>query len=323
MDLALGSLVNADRLEKVVLAKRVSRFLSTPGHGEAELEAASNIARALAQDLSIQVRETLSFELRLCRAVPHDLAARIASDIESVSGAFIECTLALDDSQWAGLVPHLEEHAHLHLARRSDIGEQTAFALVSNGSEKTAARVMANVDITLTEHVCDKAVQRFSRSELVLGEMSRRDDLPLTVVERIIGLVSDEFKRILLSKYSLSKHLVAELVFKTQHETLWRQIAKAGPAQVHGYVVDLKREGRLTEALTLEMVERGSFQFLGSALALEAGVTLGAVRLVLENGDLRGVLKLIHAAGYGKTAAQRICRILKSNQIAVNRAVGD
>ncbi|WP_262690826.1 DUF2336 domain-containing protein [Kordiimonas aestuarii] len=320
MNLALGNLVNADRLEKVVLAKRVSRFLATTGHGEAEIDAASNIARALAQDLSIQVRETLSFELRLCRNIPHDLAARIVSDIDSVSGPFIEVTEALSDGQWAGLVPHLEEHAHLRLARRKDIGEQTAYALVANGSEQTAARVMANIEIRLTERVYDKTIDRFSSSELVLGEMSRRDDLALRIVERIIGLVSEDYKRILLSNYALPKEVVAEIVFKTQHETLWRQIAKAGPAQVHGYVVDLKREGRLSETLTLEMVERGSFQFLGSALAIEAGVTLGAVRAVLEQGDLREVLKLVYAAGFGRGGAQRICRVLKENQIAVRRS---
>ena len=135
----------------------------------------------------------------------------------------------------------------------------------------------------------------------------------------MIGLVAEEYKRILLSNYSLPKRLVAEIVFKTQHEALWKRIAQAGPAQVHGYVVDLKREGRLSEMLTLEMVERGSFQFLGSALAVEAGITLGEVRSVLEAGDLREVLRLIHAAGFGKTSAQRICRVLKENQIAVRR----
>lgn len=320
MNLALSNLVNADRLEKVVLAKRVSRFLASSGHEDADYEAVTNVARALAQDLSIQVRETLSFELRLCRNIPYDLAARIASDIESVSGPFVEATVAFTDSEWAGLVPHLADHAHAHLARRHDLGEQTIFALVSNGSEDIAARVMANREIRVSEQVCSKTIDRFASSDPVMQEMSRRDDLTLGIVERIIGLVAEEYKRILLANYSLPKRVVAEIVFKTQHETLWKRIAQAGPAQVHGYVVDLKREGRLSEVLTLEMVERGSFQFLGSALAVEAGVTLGEVRNVLEKGDLRDVLRLIHAAGFGKTSAQRICRVLKENQISVRRS---
>ncbi|WP_417451677.1 DUF2336 domain-containing protein [Kordiimonas sp.] len=321
MDLALGTLVNADRLEKVVLAKRVSRFLATADHGEEEMEAASNIARALAQDLSIQVRETLSFELRLCRNIPYDLAARIIGDIESVSGPFIADSLTLDDGQWAGLVPQLEEHAHMRIARRRGIGEQTAFALLANGSDKTAAIVVANTDIVMSDRLCDKALERFSDNERVIEPLSVRQDLSLSAVERIIRRVSENYKRVLMANYSLPKKLVAELVFKTQYETLWKQIAKAGPAQVHGYVVDLKRQGRLNETLTLEMVERGSFQFLGSALALESEATLGKVRAVLERGELREILQLIHEAGYGKSAAQRICRALKINEISVKRGV--
>ena len=320
MNLALGNLVNADRLEKVVLAKRVSRFLASSDHEHDDHEAVTNIARALAQDLSIQVRETLSFELRMCNNIPYDLAARIASDIESVAGPFIEVTQAFSDGEWAGLIPHLEKHAHQHLARRHDLGEQTVFALVANANEETVARVIANREIKLTEQASKKTVDRFATSEMVMQELSRRDDLTLPVVERIIGLVAEEYKRILLANYSLPKQLVAEIVFKTQHETLWKQVAKAGPAQVHGYVVDMKREGRLSEALTLEMVERGSFQFLGSALAVEAGATLGEVRAIIERGELRELLALIQKAGYGKTSAQRICRVLKGNQITVRRS---
>ncbi|WP_417464636.1 DUF2336 domain-containing protein [Kordiimonas sp.] len=319
MSLALGNLVNADRLEKVVLAQRVSRFLSSEGRNTEEVEAATNIARALAQDLSVQVRETLAFELRLCRHLPQDLAARIASDVESVSGAFVETTFALSDSQWAGLIPHLEEHAHIRLARRSDIGEQTALALVASGSGKTVTYVMKNINIKITSEICDKTLQRFSIEQGVMDAMAHREDLPIAVAERIIALVSEQCRQVLLSNYALPDQVVGELLFKTQNETLWRQIAQAGPAQVHGYVVDLKKQGRLSEMLTLEMVERGSFQFLGSALAIEAGVTLGEVRAVLEQGELRALLTLIQKAGYGKTSAQRIFRILKENEITISR----
>eukprot|EP00657_Telonema_sp_P-1_P011923 TRINITY_DN774_c0_g1_i2.p1 TRINITY_DN774_c0_g1~~TRINITY_DN774_c0_g1_i2.p1 ORF type:complete len:156 (+),score=69.20 TRINITY_DN774_c0_g1_i2:123-590(+) len=118
------------RQEKVVLAQRVSRFLSSGGRETEELEAATNIARALAQDMSVQVRETLAFELRLCRDIPQDLAARIASDVESVSGAFVETTFALSDSQWAGLIPHLEEHAHIPVSYTHLRAHETVLDLV-------------------------------------------------------------------------------------------------------------------------------------------------------------------------------------------------
>ena len=314
MSLALGTLVNADRLEKVVLAKRVSRFMIAEGHTETEVEAATNIARALAQDLSAQVREVLAFELRFCSTLPHDLAARIATDVESVSGPFIETTMALTDSQWAGMIPHLEEFAHTRLSRRSDLGEQSALALVASGSDKTAVQLFTNLSIKLSEHICTKAVDRFHAAEPVMTALGARVDLPLSIVERILTLVTENCRHILMANYALSDEFVGKLVFNSHNEALWRQIAQAGPAQVHGYVVDLKQSGRLTEMMVLDMVERGSGQFLASALALEAGLTLGQTRQILAGGELRAVLELVRKAGYGKTAAQRIFRVLKSDE---------
>lgn len=320
MSLDPENLAKADPIAKVVLAKRASRFLNSPDRPEEELATVENIARALAQDICLEVRETLAFELRFCSHLPYDLAARIATDVESVSGPFIEVTSAFTDDQWAGLVPHLEEHALKRLAKRPDLGDHTAYAIVSSGPMNTAEIVLKNIEIRLSERVCNHTVDRFSDNEPMIDTLAQRADLPLRVVERIVDMVSEECRKILMNTYAVAADIATKVVLNTQNEMLWQKIAEAGPAQVHGYAIDLKREGRLDEELVLEMADRGSFQFLGSALALEAGVTLGEVRRTLESGDLRSLLVLVHKAGFSKEAAQRIFRILKRNDLNFSRA---
>lgn len=322
MSLDPENLAKADPMAKVVLAKRASRFLNSDNRPEEELATVENVARALAQDICLEVRETLAFELRFCESLPYDLAARIATDVESVSGPFIEVTKAISDDQWAALVPHLEEHAQKRLARRSDLGEHAAFALMNSAPRMPSEMLMKNVSIRLSERVCDRAVDRFGDEVELMQSLSQRADLPLKIVERIIDRVSGEYRRLLMDKYAIGGDLATGLAQASGDEALWSRVAKAGPAQVHGYVLDMKRDGRLDRALVLKMAERGSFQFLGSALAVEAGITLGDVRRVIESGDLRRMLELVRSAGFGKEAAMRIVRVLKNNDLKVARSAG-
>ncbi|NVJ99862.1 MAG: DUF2336 domain-containing protein [Alphaproteobacteria bacterium] len=322
MSLDPENLAKADPVAKVVLAKRASRFLNSDNQAEDELATVENIARALAQDICLEVRETLAFELRFCESLPYDLAARIATDVESVSGPFIEVTKAITDDQWAALVPHLEEHAQMRLAKRADLGEHTAFAIANSSPKSPAGMMIKNVSIRLSERVCGRTMDRFGEEADMMEALSRREDLPLRVVERIVDMVSGECRKLLMEKYPVAFEVADKVAQTSADEVLWGKIAKAGPAQVHGYVLDLKREGRLNEALVIKMAGRGSFQFLGSALAIEAGITLGDVRRVIETGDLRRMLQLVHRAGFSKDAAMKIMRILKKNELRFARSEG-
>lgn len=320
MSLDPENLAKADPGAKVVLAKRASRFLNSDNRPDDELATVENVARALAQDICLEVRETLAFELRYCSRLPYDLAARIATDVESVSGPFVEVTTAFTDAQWASLIPHLEEHALMRIAKREDLGEHATFALVSSAPVRPATVAVKNVAIRFSERSCNKTVDRFSDYQNVIDALGRRSDLPLSVVERIVDMVSDECRKLLMNNYAVSAMEAAAVTQQSQEQVLWKKISKAGPAQVHGYVIDLRAEGRLDEALVMKMAELGSFQFLGSALAVEAGVTLGDVRRTFESGDLRRMLELVHAAGFSQEAAQRIFRYLKRNDLKFVRS---
>lgn len=311
MSLNTVDIVNAATLEKVVLAKRISAFLRDE-HSEEERATVENVARMLAQDIALQVRETLAFELRTCHALPYDLAAKLASDVESVACPFLASTLAFTDMQLAGLVPHLEEYAHITLARRPDLGPQTCQAIVTVGSDKTATYVVRNDHITISDQSCEILVKKHAENRDVMDHLSRRTDLPLSVVEMIMHKVSAECRAALVEHYGVDKAAAEEITGNSMFEAMWRQLEKASPTQVHAYVIDLKRSGRLTHDLAKDITQRGCLAFLESMLALETGLTLGAVREILYASETKAFVSLMQKAKINKTDAQDYHRILKS-----------
>lgn len=309
MSINAVDVVNAATLEKIVLTQRVATFLNDFGTGE-KRATIENLARLLAQDISLQVREALAFELRTCNMLPHDLAAKIASDVESVASPFLASTTAFSDMQLAGLIPHLEEHAHITIARRADVGPQACYAIASVGTDKSVSFIVRNDHLTLAEDVCNTVVNRFGMSQQMMDLLSQRIDLPLSIVENIIEKVSADCRDILISEYGVEPPMVDEIAHGTIHEAMWQQIVKATPAQVHGYVVDLRKEGRLTTDMTLEFAERGCMIFLESAIALEAGLTLGAVREALYSMDMAIFVRLMHSANISKAVANEYRQLI-------------
>lgn len=309
MSIDTVDIVNAATLEKVVLSQRVGRFLKDD-HTEEERNAIENVARLLAQDISLQVRESLAFELRTCKYLPHDLAAKIAADVESVATPFLATTEVFSDAQLAGLVPHLEEHAHVTLARRNDLGPSTCHAIVTVGCEKSVSFIIRNDQVTLYENTCETIVNRFGENKALMDQLSCRVDLPITIVEKLTSRVSVEYGRLLVKTYALEQEVVTDVTEASQETVVARQIENASPAQIHAYVIDLRKNGRLTHGMVLDMAKKGCLNFLESMLALDAGLTLAAVREALYSGIMSDYVRLMQQANVSQFNAQEYRKLV-------------
>lgn len=307
-------LVNSDTLEKIVLTRRVGEFLQKSTH-EDQRVIIENVARKLAQDVAIKVREALAFELRTCGYLPPDLAALIATDVESVSGPFLATTTVFSDSQLAGLIPHLEEHAHIVLAKRKDLGGSTCEAIVTFGSDISVGYLVRNEAAPLSERILAKVVTRFPDRKSLMNDMSQRPDLPLSIAEAIIDKVSDRFRSLLEGHYGLTGDQSDALMISSVNRATWRLIETASPQQIHAYVGDLRHQRRLTMDLVINMAERGSIPFLESALAFQSGLTLSVVRDMMRSDDIEIFAALMKQAGMSKANAHAVLAILKEQKL--------
>jgi len=88
-DLRVPNASSWAQIEKLALARKVGVFLSEGQKPDRERRVVENVAQTLANDLSLEVRQTLAFELRRANHLPRDLAEHIARDAEEVSGQFL------------------------------------------------------------------------------------------------------------------------------------------------------------------------------------------------------------------------------------------
>jgi len=316
------SLVDAVKLEKMVLAKRVGRFLAADQARE-ERAAVENVARVLAQDVCDQVREVLAFELRACKLLPRDLAEKIAHDVESVAGPFLMETRAFSTREWVGLIPGLKEHALRTLAQRPDLHDMVTVALATNGMEPAVTSLVRNDRINLCEKACNKVVDRFANNRRMMDHMGARGDLPLSIVERIADKVSDHCRELLIERYTVEEDVAAKVAGDSKIELLWQQIKDASPAQVHAFATELRSSRRLNHLLIVELSEKGSAAFFESSLALEAGLPIGRIREILTLSDPSAFVRLMQMANVSKSMAPRFLRLAKKFHGARRQDAGE
>lgn len=310
MEFSAVTLVDAVQLEKIVLAKRVGQFLVAE-QAEEERATVENVARVLAQDVSPQVREVLAFELRKCSVLAHDLADKIARDVEMVSGPFLGETNVFTDKEWMRLVPALGEQALMTLARRSDLSETVSTAVATYGKEKSVTTLVRNDRLELPEKASGKVVDRFGDNVRMMDQLSARGDLPLSVVERIVNRVSAHCRDKLVEHYAVDQDVAGQIAEDNKIDALWEQLKTASPPQVHAFVTDLRNDRRLNYLLVVEIADRGSKTFLESSLALEAGLPLGRIREILTLEDPTAFVRLMQMANVSKAMAPRFLRLAK------------
>lgn len=305
-------LVNAQRLEKVILAKKVGQFLNGR-HPDDDRAVVADVARMLAKDVSDQVREALAFELRNCDDLPKDIGESIARDVESVSGPFLATSTLFTDEETAALIPELAEHARLVIARRNDLGEQTVEAIVETAAKPTVGYVVRNHRLSLSERACDGVVRRFGGDRPMMDDLSMRSDLPMSIVRRIVDRISARHREALVDHYGLEVPVADRIAASSRARALKRSLGKASSAQVHAFVVDLRKNGQLNPELTAEMAEADCPEFMVSALALESGLPLGEVRARLRLHYRKDFVKLLKRAGVPRDLAPRYLAAAKKH----------
>ncbi len=313
-------LVDAAMLEKIILAKQVGQFLCKD-HSSEERASIESVARKLASDVSKQVREVLAYELRRCEELVPDLAEKIAKDIETVAGPFLEESKAFSPAMLVRLIPELKDFARAAIARRVDISNDVVEALIESAEEKSVTCLVRNDRINLQQNACKVVVRRFQDNVRVMDQLSARADLPIFIIEKIVNKVSTHCRNMLIEEYDVDMGMANEVASTVKLEALWRRIKGATDAQIHGYVTDLRDARKLRHDTALKMAEKGCLAFLESTLALEAGLPLGRVKEILTLVDQAAFVRMMQMANVSRKLAPQFLKLAKEHySFTINQA---
>ncbi len=279
------------------VAGKLGQAIDSPALTEAELRSAQDVVRIMAKDLEVGVRAALAESLRQATHLPHDVAARLARDVDSVALPIVTHSLVLTDDDLIEIVRGGSGLKQAAVAGRPEVSAPVAAALVTAGDEASVAVLMRNPGAHVGEQSLGHAIDRFANSVAVTEGMARRDTLPPAIAERLVVLVSDRLREHLVAHHNLPAGLATDIVLQTRERATLDLGRGAGGAHLTDLVAQMHRAGRLTPTLVLRALCIGDMAFFEAALAAMARVPVENARILIHDGGARGFAAIYHRSG--------------------------
>lgn len=181
---------------------------------------AQDIVRVLAKDVEEKVRASLSRGLRHAHTLPHDVARRLANDVEFVALPLLADSLVLTDEDLIEIIRGDSSLKQEAIASRANLPERVADVLITHGQEPAVVVLMGNNSANIAVGSFNRAVDRFGGNIRVKEAMVLRDKLPATVAERLVTMVSKALQAHLVMTHDLAPATATDIVLNAREHAI-------------------------------------------------------------------------------------------------------
>ncbi|MCG8695878.1 MAG: DUF2336 domain-containing protein [Minwuiales bacterium] len=272
---------------RAATAEKVADGFGSGSMTEQEREIAEEIFRLMLKDAEVRVRQALSERLKENPDVPHDVVKGLAGDVAEVALPVLEFSQVLSDDDLIEIVRSQPEGHQIAVAKREGVSESVSEALADTNSEEVVATLMENDNAEIGEKTFQKVLDNFGESERVNAPMAKRQELPVSVSERLVNLVSDALKDHLVTHHEMSADMATDLILQSRERATLSLLDNEDQLDAAQLVQQLKRNGRLTPTIILRALCLGDIEFFEAAIAELAGVPIAnAHSLIFDRGEL-------------------------------------
>jgi len=279
------------------MAGKLAQNIDNPHLTDKERTLAQDVVRLMAKDVEATVRKALAESLRSAARLPHDVALKLAGDIEEVALPILAHSPVLTDEDLIAIVRQNAGARQEAIAARPQVSEQVADALIEDGGEQAVALLMNNAGAHISDAGFGKAIDRFPHSEAVKANMVQRARLPVTIAERLVILVSERLQEQLVATHELPPALAADLVLQSRERSIINISSGAGGEDVEKLAAQMHAHKRLTPSLVLRALCMGDLVFFEAAVAIMADVPLLNARVLMHDAGRLGLKSLYDKSG--------------------------
>jgi len=291
--------------EKLALARKVGLYLVESDDEAEDRNVVEEVAYTLACDISVEVRQTLAFELRRASPLPRELAECIARDVAEVASPFLAQTEAFDPEDLAALARELDESLRITIARRRHVPGVVAAAIAETGGERSVTFLIRNSGADLDD-ASQSILDRFYGNRKLMDYLSERTDLPLAVVDRLVEHVSQTCRHALVERYGLDPERAEVYSEAARAGGLARWVMEASRGRLNEYIRQLESRGALTDRFLADVTRYGGVRFFESVMAYRTGIDLERVEEIVRRGHPDYSQRLLKKAGFKGAAVKKL-----------------
>lgn len=272
-----------ETMSKVVADFESGRFAAK------EQDLVRQILQRLAIDAEMAVREAVAWQIYNSPLLNDDLAQRLAHDVAEVAFPILRHASALSDDFLVAIVQQRDSKKQIAIAARDEVSAGVSDAIVDTGNVTAIERLVRNPGADLSEPTLQKTLDRFGGVDAISESMAGRDDLPVTVIEKLIHYVSEEIRDELAARHDLPVGVIGGLV-EHGREAATLLLLKPLSGRLRDaelFVRHLHANNRLSPSLLLRVLCSGDVEMFVAGIAVRCNLSVANARLlVFDEGQL-------------------------------------
>ncbi len=269
---------------RIDVLKKVAEGHAGRKYNAYEFAIAEQILRICVKDTEVTVREALAERLKNNPYVPHDIISALAKDIESVALPILANSKVLTDYDLVTIIRHNNMTKSTAIADRKSISSEVSTALVATRNSEIVSKLAKNPEASIPENLYQEIIRDYGKNVDLMRTISERPHLPVTIMEKVISLVSDSVGGSLRDKLGVSYVSVAADTEKTREvATLKLLDGKHSHHDAEKLVDQLRAFGRLTPSIILTSLCRGNLYFFETSLARLSNIPARNAQLLIHD----------------------------------------
>jgi uncharacterized protein (DUF2336 family) len=284
--------------ERAHAAHKICRCIDEADLTEEERTHAATIMAIMAQDAAVLVRRALAVALKNSTKLPRDIANTLARDVESIALPVILNSPILTDSDLVEIVRASPPAKQIAVASRETLSTTVTGAIAEYAVSAAVERALANDNALFDEQGLEMSLDRFAGVSGVTAAMVHRNELPLSVTEKLVTMVTGELFDHLVNNHELPPQIAIDLAMGARERATLDIVEQAVRQKDLGrFVQQLNLNGRLSPSLMMRGLCLGHIEFVEYAMAELAGMSHQRMWLLMNDSGPLGLKAAFDRAG--------------------------
>jgi uncharacterized protein (DUF2336 family) len=292
----------ASAAERAAGARALARAYLMSQLDEPERAAAEAAMTILLDDPSPQVRLSLADVLAASEAAPRHVIIGLASDQPQIAGVVLARSPLIVDAELVELVGRGEARVQRAVAERRPLSFVVSAAIAEVGAPEACVGLLDNDTANIAEFSLARIAERHGALGVVRDRLLERDDLPISVRQRLIADLSCLLGEFVAERGWLAPDRAQDVVRECLDRATLALTTPPNSHTVAGLVQHLAATRQLNTALILRALCAGNIAFLEEALVRLTGLPVTKVATALHDRSPQVIRALLRRAGIADSA---------------------
>jgi uncharacterized protein (DUF2336 family) len=279
-------------------AHKICRCIEEAQLSAEERAHAEGVLAIMAKDAAILVRRALAVALKNSPKLPHEIATKLARDVETISLPIILNSPMLTDADLVEIVRTCPPTKQVAVASRAHLSVVVTGAIAEHAVPEAVQRAIANDNAQFDETGLETVLDRFAGVSAITAAMVHRNELPLNITEKLVSLVAGEAFDYLVNNHELPPQIAIDLAMGARERVAIDIVEQAARQKdIARFVQQLNLNGRLSPSLLMRGLCLGHIEFVEHAMAELAGAAHQRMWLMIHDSGPLGLKTAFEKTG--------------------------